>query len=318
MVENASIGACRTSRMPSSWRPGTATKASTGRAHADDYDRRWRSYHGPLLDAADDRRSPTGCSTSAAAPDRPPATWRGPRALARRWASTCRPACSRRPASQGRRRRRAQRDVRAGRRAGPPVRSRLLRRGAEPHRGDVLRRPRPPRSPTSPRALRPVAGSLCWPGSRPTRNEWIQRVLRCAGRGSRPARRLRRRHPGPFALADPDQVRSRPRCRRVRRRRRSSRCRRRHVVRRRRRRGPSSSCWGSSGWMLEGLDEPGARPLRTEALRATSRRRTRATDGVVFGSAAWLTTRRPRVTLSRRPGRSARSRARRSRSAPGW
>ena len=178
---------------------------------------------------------------------------------------------------------RDQRDVRAGRRADPPVRARLLRRCHQPHRRDVLRRPRRRVQQHRPRpALGRTAGARDLAAA--ARQRVDPRDLRGACSGTRPASRPPPDAPGPFALSDRDRVRALLT---------SAGFVDVELD------GTTAGMWfgndaddahrfvlGLMGWMLEGLDDAG-RARAIGALHATMAAH-ETPDGVLFESAAWI------------------------------
>ena len=187
----------------------------------------------------------------------------------------------RRAAARGRR----QRDLRAGRRPGPPVPGRRVRRRDQPDRRDVLRRPRRRVREHRPGAASPAAAWCSWRGSRSPPTSGSARsparsrpVVTCRRR--RPTRPGRSRCPTPTG------------CGRS--------CRRRvhdieldgddgrHVVRRRRRRRPPVRARPAWAGCSTASTTPAAHAPSTGCNHDG---RPQTGDGVVFGSAAWTITR---------------------------
>ena len=125
--------------------------------HADRFDRSMAGYQPAFLDAARigraDRVLDVGCGTGQTTRDAARRAGDG-YALGVDLSASMIDVARRRAAE----RRAGQRPVRAGRRAAAPVRPGRLRRGAQPDRGDVLRRSGRPRSATWPGPCAPAAG----------------------------------------------------------------------------------------------------------------------------------------------------------------
>ena len=176
--------------------------------HAEYFDRSVAAYHERLLAAAAIGDARPGARhrlrDRSDHPGRRPRRVRGLRARGRPVVAHARP----RPPPR-RRGRRHQRDVRAGRRADPPLRARRLRRGDQPHRGDVLRRPRRrvpqhrhgPASGWTPRA-RDLA-AVGWQRVDPRDLRGARRRARPPGAARRRAARSRSPTPTAFAACSP-------------------------------------------------------------------------------------------------------------------